>query len=109
MKYEELLLELEKHDFKYGPYIHLAIDDINIREKLINNITEDRHINVYYNSYYLIYEASKINPELFYQYWDSLIPLLNHKNSYHRSISHWILTNLIKVDNDNKFDLIKER
>lgn len=37
------------------------------------------------------------------------MPLLEHKNSYHRSISHWIITNLIKVDKNNKFDLIKKR
>lgn len=109
MIYEELLLELKKHDFKYEPYIFLAIDDENIREKLIKNITEENHINIYYNSYYLVYEASKIKPKLFYQYWDSLVPLLDHKNSYHRSIAHWILTNLIKVDNNNKFNLIKDR
>lgn len=109
MKYEELLIELKKHDFKYKPYIHLAIHNADIREKLIKNITEDNHINIYYNSYYLIDEASKQYPELFYQYWDCLVPLFNHKNSYHRSISHWIITNLIKVDKNNKFDLIKKR
>lgn len=109
MEYKELLLELEKHDFKYKPYIHLAIDNEIIREQLIKNITEDNHINIYYNSYHLVYGASKDYPELFYQYWDSLVPLLYHENSYHRSISHDILTNLIKIDNDNKFDLIQEK
>ena len=109
MKYEELLLELKKHNFKYNSYIHLAIDDKNIREQLINNITEDNHINIYYNSYHLVYEASKDYPKLFYPYWDSLVPLLYNENSYHRSISHDILTNLIKVDHDNKFDSIQEK
>jgi hypothetical protein len=109
LKYEELELKLKKHDFKYKPYIHISIDNKNIRKQLIKNITEDNHINIYYNSYHLVYEASKEHPELFYPYWDSLVPLLNHKNSYHRSISHDILTNLIQVDNDNKFDLIQEK
>lgn len=109
MTYEKLLIELKKHDFKYEPYVHLAINNSDIRERLIKNITEDNHINLYYNSYHLVYEASKNSPELFYQYWDDLVPLLNHKNSYHRSIAHWILTNLIKVDIENKFSLIKNR
>lgn len=109
MKYEELELELKKNNFDYKPYIYLAITDIEIRKKLIRNITEDNHINIYYNSHYLIKEASKIKPELFYEYWDLLVPLLYHKNSYHRSISHWILTNLVKIDKDNKFGLIKDK
>lgn len=109
MKYEDLLIELKKHDFNYKPYIHLAIDNEEIREQLIKNIVEDNHINIYYNSYYLIDEASKQCPELFYQYWDCLVPLFDYKNSYHRNISHWIITNLIKVDKNNKFDLIKKR
>lgn len=109
MKYKELLKELEKSDFKYEPYVHLAIDSEDIRNQLIENITGNYHINIYYNSYYLIYEASKKEPQLFYKYWESLVPLLNHKNSYHRSIGHWILTNLIKIDIDKKFDLIKDK
>lgn len=108
MEYKELVLELEKHDFKYQPYVYLAIENKQIRDQLIENITGDYHINIYYNSYYLVNEASKKEPKLFYEYWDVLVPLLHHKNSYHRSIAHWILTNLVKVDTDNKFSAIKD-
>lgn len=109
MKYSELLIELKKSDFAYAPYVHLAIEDETIRKQLIENITGDHHINIYYNSYYLVYEASKLQPILFYPYWDVLTPLLTHRNSYHRSIAHWILTNLVKVDKESKFDRIKDQ
>ena len=108
MRYEELVLELKKNDFKYDPYVYLAIEDKYIRDQLIENITGEYHINIYYNSYYLVNAASKKEPSLFYEYWDALVPLLTHKNSYHRSIGHWILTNLVKVDIDHKFDAIKD-
>lgn len=109
MKYEELHSLLQNHLFKYEKYVQYAIDDDLIRNQLIHNITHKNHINIYYNSYHLIDEASKLQPELFYMYWDDLLPLLHHENSYHRSIAHWILTNLIPIDEQHKLDLIKDK
>jgi hypothetical protein len=61
---------------------------------------------VYYHCYYIISQASEKKPELFYEYWNDFVSLLNHKNSYHRDIGLTIIGNLTKVDKNNLFSNI---
>ena len=99
LNYEEILKAFQEKEFHIDDYISVVVESKDIREKLIQNLIEQTHINVYYRSYYLINAVSLTNPELFYEYWDLFVSLRYHKNSYHRNIFHWIITNLIPVDN----------
>ena len=108
LNYEEILKAFQEKEFHIDDYISVVVESKDIREKLIQNLIEQTHINVYYRSYYLINAVSLTNPELFYEYWDLFVSLRYHKNSYHRNIFHWIITNLIPVDSQNKFDKIKK-
>ncbi len=64
---------------------------------------------VYYHCYYVISKASEEKPELFYDYWNEFVLLLDHQNSYHRDIGLTIIANLTKIDTDDKFSVIYEK
>lgn len=109
MNYLDIEKRFQDKEFDYHKFVPLALEDKSVRDKLIENIVDGKnHINIYYRSYYIVDEASKEKPELFYEYWDNLVTILHHKNTYHRLIAHWLLTNLISVDKDNKFAEIKD-
>ncbi|WDV46648.1 hypothetical protein PV797_02880 [Clostridiaceae bacterium M8S5] len=71
-------------------------------EQMISNID----IMVYYHCYYIVQKASSHRPDLFYKYWDQIVLLLSHKNSYHRDFGLSIIANLVVVDSEKKFDNI---
>jgi len=109
MNYSDIEKEFNEKEFDYHKFVDYALNDESIRDKLVANIVDgNNHINIYYHSYYIINEASKEKPELFYKYWDDYLKIAKHKNSYHRIISHWLLTNLISIDYKNTFDDIKD-
>lgn len=108
MQYENLEKAFQDKEFHTEAFIPLVMEQKAVRDRLIENLEEDTHINIYYRSYYLIDAVSKTNPELFYEYWNRLARLRFHKNSYHRNIFHWIITNLIPADKENQFDKIKD-
>ena len=80
--------------------------DEAFRQIVINQLLSHSHIMVYYHSYLIIEKASKEEPLLFYFLWDKFASLLDHKNSYHRNYGMQLITNLSKVDDQNKFELI---
>ena len=61
---------------------------------------------VYYHCYYILDKASSRNPELFYKDWKKFEKLLDHENSYHRTIGVVMLSNLITADKEKLFDKI---
>lgn len=63
-----------------------------------------KHIMVYYHCYYILDRASSRNPELFYEDWEKFEKLLEHKNSYHRTIGLVMISNLINADKGKLFD-----
>ena len=70
LNYEEILKAFQEKEFHIDDYISVVVESKDIREKLIQNLIEQTHINVYYRNYYLINAVSLTNPELFYEYWD---------------------------------------
>ena len=97
LNYEEILKAFQEKEFHIDDYISVVVESKDIREKLIQNLIEQTHINVYYRSYYLINAVSLTNPELFYEYWDLFVSLRYHKNSYHRNIFHWYFSQIKDV------------
>lgn len=108
MKYEDIQRAFQEKTFSVDTFVPLVLASGEVRKRLIQNLIQDTHINVYYRSYYLIDAACKIQPTLFYAYWEQLSSLRTHPNSYHRNIYHWLLAHLIAVDDERKFDAVKD-
>jgi hypothetical protein len=89
--------------------VQTAIDDRKIRERLVENIVDGQnHINEYFNSYLIIKEVAVKNPELIYDEWERIWALHTHKNSYHRWIAHDLISQLLVIDHEDKFEGIKQ-
>lgn len=89
-----------------GALIDLTKDREDLRDLLVKHLLETDSINVYYHSYLILNEASKVDPSIFYCYWDKFVSLLEKSNSYHRNYGMDLLANLAIVDKYNKFELI---
>lgn len=98
-----LIQEISARDLDVEKYTRMTLADAQFRDEIVHQMTTHPHITVYYNCYYVIDRASQQKPELFYPYWQDLVALLNHPNSYHRDIGMTILANLTAVDHENRF------
>lgn len=103
---DNLILKISDKNVNIREYAEKAINDSQIRDRIVNLMLNNPDIMVYYNSYYIISQASELKPELFYKYWDDFVLLLNHQNSYHRDFALNLMANLTQVDAENKFSLI---
>lgn len=105
----EIINKVADKNVDIDEYVNLVIKDEYIRGIIIENLLKNTQIMVYYHCYYIISKASKIQPDLFYEYWDEFANLLTHQNSYHRDIGLTILANLTSVDIENKFSDIYDQ
>jgi hypothetical protein len=108
MDTDELIQAISKKDVEVDKFVQLAISDVHARDEIINQMLTNPDIMVYYHCYYVVSKASEDKPELFLQYWNEMVSLLDHKNSYHRDIAMTIIANLTRVDHDNLFAMIFE-
>lgn len=106
MNKNELLQEISRQDADISGLIEWAIQDQEIRDEVLTQMLTHPHIMVYYHSFYVIAGASERRPDLFYPYWQRIVPLLAHPNSYHRDFALTILANLTRVDRQNLFPAI---
>lgn len=104
----KLIEEIAQKSFDIDKFVRIVVEDVCVREEIVNQMAKNSEIMVYYHCYYVVDEASRKFPELFYPYWDEIAKLLHHKNSYHRDFALEIIGNLIKVDHENYFSIIKE-
>jgi hypothetical protein len=94
--------------YNNAEWVELVLADSEILKIVIENINH-KHIMVYFHCYEIVNNASKLNPLIFYPYWDSFVNLLNHNNLYHRIAGLSIVSNLIAVDIENKFCTILDK
>ena len=73
-----------------------------ISELLDAIISKDESIR--YPNAIAVEKISKERPSLLYPEWNYFANLLKSKNAFHRSIAITTIANLIKVDDQNKFD-----
>lgn len=95
-------------DYDRPAFVQLALADSNARLELVRQMVAHPRIMVYYHCYEVLREASILQPELFYLYWDEIAPLLHHPNSYHRDFAVEILANLTPVDREDRFARIAD-
>ena len=63
---------------------------------------------VRFNAHTCLVIISKENPEVLYARWDFFEKLLTSKNNYHIFIGINILANLVRIDNENRFETLFE-
>ena len=109
MDINKLIDDISAADVDVKKFTSLVIEDVQAREEVVRLVLNHPHIMVYYHCYYILDQATLERPDLFYTYWDDFVPLLEHRNSYHRDISLTLLANLTRVDEQSRFELIFDR
>ena len=102
----DIASQISRTDYDLDYFVRLALTDEAGRVEIIKQMLHNENIMVYYHCYEVISHASAEQPSLFYEYWADILPLLNHRNSYHRDIALTILANLTAVDTKNRFESI---
>ena len=106
MDHKDLISEISDKNVDVDKFAEIVIQEESIRQKIIDQMLNNKHIMAYYHSYNILAKASELNPGLFYRYWDDFASLLNHENSYHRDFGLTLIANLTKVDSENKFSSV---
>ena len=109
MNIENLLAEISNENVDIEKYVEIVLKNDEIREELVNQMITHKHIMVYYHCYYILDIASSRNPALFYNDWEKFEKLLDHKNSYHRTIGFVMISNIIEADSEKFFDKISDK
>ena len=99
---------ISKKDFELDQFVRLVVRDSGIRDEVIHQMLTNPHIMVYYHCFEVISKASQQEPDLFYAYWQDIVSLLDHQNSYHRDFALTILANLTEVDREDRFLMVFE-
>lgn len=103
MNIADIEAQISAKDFDRAAFVRLAVEDGAARDEIMRLLVTHPHIMVYFQCYYVADDASAAHPGLFYKYWDALVPLLGHPNSYHRDIALTLLANLTAVDTADRF------
>ena len=101
---EELAKEISRKDVDIDYYANLVVKDKSIQNDIVELTLN--HPKVYYYGYNILEKATEINPKIFYRHWEKFVKLLKHKNTYHREIGIVLLSNLSRVDKNDKFSEI---
>ncbi len=104
MTMEDLIERVSQQDFDIEFFTHMALDHADVRDEVVHQMLTHPHIMVYYHCFYVIENACKENPGLFYEYWQPFAGLLNHPNSYHRNFGLVLISLLAGVDTDHRLD-----
>jgi hypothetical protein len=99
----ELLQKIADPNVNVAEFVQLISDDEPLRAEIVSQMLSNKAIMVYYHCYYIVDQASAIQPQLFYRYWNDFAALLHHPNSYHRDIGLTIIANLSAVDTEQRF------
>jgi hypothetical protein len=79
-----------------------ALIDEELFAKLLREI-KSKDNTIRSNSYRTLLIISEEEPEFLYPHWNYFADMLKSPNNYHKFIAIYILANLTRVDDDNKF------
>ena len=81
-------------------------------EVLLSEILEglvSKHETFRYNCHKVLMQLTEKNGELLYHYWDYLVELLDSQNSYRKMSAIHLISNLVKVDTEDRFEQIFDK
>ena len=73
-----------------------------IRQSVQNLSSPDDQVR--YTALQAVLKATDFQVDWAYEVWNELVSMLNHENSYHRSIAVKVLCNLAKSDSENRIE-----
>lgn len=79
-----------------------SIESLNLVLKSLKSIDD----TLQSNSFQIVLIISHIQPQILYPHWDYFKDLLLSSNTYYQVIGIKIITNLVKIDTEDKFDEI---
>ncbi len=99
--------DLDKKDVDIKILAEKAMIDKELLDELLNGIVSKDNVTRS-NSFDILRIISEEKPEFLYPQWDYFKKMLTSKNNYHKFIAIYILSDLTKVDTENKFEAIFE-
>ncbi len=82
-----------------------ALGDKKLLSELLDGL-KSKEETFRYNCYKVLMLISKTHGEVLYPAWDYFVELLHSDNSYHKMSAVHLLTNLVKVDVEDRFQKI---
>jgi len=94
---------------KSGKNLDKVVQSALAETKVLNEMVEGvvcKNETYRYNCYKVISKIAQNQPAVLYPYWDYFVGLFGHDNSYHRMAAVNIIADLVKADNEGKFENI---
>lgn len=100
-----MLPELKDKNADIESVTKKALGDKKLLSELLDGL-KSKDETFRYNCHKVLMLISKTNGEILYPSWDYFVELLNSNNSYHKMSAVHLLTNLVKVDLEDRFQKI---
>jgi len=101
-------LDLSKKKINIRNLATKALADKELLAKLLENMRV-KDCNVRFNSFKALLEISTSHPKVLYPKWDYFVELLFSKNTYERYQAIFLISNLVSVDKQKKFDKLFDK
>jgi hypothetical protein len=102
---KDMLPELKDKNADIESVTKKALGDKKLLSELLDGL-KSKDETFRYNCHKVLMLISKTNGEILYPSWDYFVELLNSNNSYHKMSAVHLLTNLVKVDLEDRFQKI---
>jgi len=103
-----MLSDLNEKDVSIEKIAEKALTDTKLLAELLAGITS-RKETYRYNCFKVLRLISEEHPEALYPEWDLFADLLESDNAYHKYITIYLITNLVRIDRENKFEKIFDK
>ena len=100
-----MLLEMNDKNADIESIATKALRDNKLLSELLDGL-KSKEETFRYNCYKSLMLISKTRGEVLYPAWDYFVELLHSDNSYHKMSAVHLLTNLVKVDREDRFQKI---
>lgn len=109
MLYSQYIQHVSKTNADISSYTQIGLEDEHFRMLLVKELLTNVNINVYYHTYILLTEISKLNGEILLPYLSAFTSLLGHKNSYHRNYGMHLIALMSEYIDDQSMHIIMQK
>lgn len=103
-----MIYDFDKKYINFGFYTNQLVKDKSLISKYINGLTSKNftYLENCFNALRIIPEK---NPDFLYSHWDFFINHIKSNNSYHKTATIIIISNLTSVDKEKRFEIIFDK
>ena len=98
-----MLKELKNKEADIESVAEKALKNSRLLSELIDGLKVKQE-TYRYNCYKVLYSISQSHPKALYPHWDIFTESLSSKNSYHKMSAVNLISNLVQVDTEGKFE-----